>query len=133
MKFPYKQYRNSVRRPIIPIHLRHGARELQYEALVDSGADICLFDWEVGEGLGIDIKSGIPCEVLGVSGAISMYYLHKVTLAIGGVFYKAEIGFVGSASSPAISYGILGQKGLFDKFIVRFDFLKGELALKPRR
>ncbi len=133
MKFPYKQYRNSISRPIIPIQLHYGKREFRYEALIDSGADVSLFDWEVGEDLGIDIRSGVPCEVLGVGGAISTYYLHKTTLVIGGVFYKAEVGFMGSANSQLVSYGILGQKGLFDKFLVGFDFLKEELTLRLRK
>lgn len=133
MKFPYKRYGGTVLRPVIPIRLRYGTRELQYEALVDSGADVSLFDWEIGEDLGIDIRGGVSYEVLGVGGGISLYYFHAVSLVIGGTSYKTNIGFAGNPTGQMTPYGIIGQKGLFDKFIIGFDLLKREVTLKLRK
>jgi len=48
MKFIYKKY-GSRFRPVIPITLKNKEKTLKYEALVDSGADICFFHSEVGE------------------------------------------------------------------------------------
>lgn len=38
----------------------------------------------------------------------------------------------GKTLRPVMPYGIVGQKGFFDLFIVRFDLLKEEVELKPR-
>lgn len=133
MKFPYKRYSGAILRPVIPIFMRHGVRKLQYEALVDSGADVSLFDWEIGDDLGINIRKGMPYQVLGVGGGIITYYFHAVSLVIGGISYKTRVGFTGNPTGQVTPYGIVGQKGLFDKFIVGFDLLKREIMLKLRR
>jgi hypothetical protein len=113
--------------------LCYGTRELQYEALVDSGADVSLFDWEIANDLGIEATRGTPCEVLGVGGGISVYYFHAVTLTIGDISHKTRVGFTGSPAGQTTPYGILGQRGLFDKFIVGFDLLREEITLKLRK
>lgn len=133
MKFPYKRYSGTILRPVIPILMRYGTRELQYEALVDSGADVSLFDWEIGADLGINIKRGISYEILGVGGGIVTYYFHFVSLAVDGILYRTKVGFTGNPTGQATPYGIVGQKGLFDKFIVGFDFLKREITLRERK
>ena len=46
MKFPYVKY-NGIVRPVIPIKLKNQNQEIGYDVLVDSGADICLFDAEI--------------------------------------------------------------------------------------
>ena len=51
---------------------------------MDSSADFCLFDAEMGEAIGIDTKNGQPREVFGVGGKPSIYYLHKVMIEVGG-------------------------------------------------
>ena len=60
MKFNYKKYSSSVLRPVIPIKLKNKDLEIGYEVLVDSGADFCVFDAQVGEAIGIDVKKGKP-------------------------------------------------------------------------
>ena len=66
MKFKYKRYGPTILRPVIEIKLKSDFRFLRYEVLVDSGADFCIFNSEVGEALGIDIKKGKMKEVFGV-------------------------------------------------------------------
>lgn len=131
MKFKYKIY-GSIPRPVIEITLRHKDNLVRYEVLVDSGADICLFDQGVGEALGIDIKSGKIREVFGVGGKASLYYLHPVTIEVGEWEYKIEAGFMPDVAGRVMPYGLVGQKGFFDNFIVKFDLLKAEIDLKTR-
>ena len=71
MKFPYAKY-GKVLRPVIPVKLRNNGKEIEYHVLVDSGADMCLFDAEIGEAIGIDIKKGILKTVFGVGGKSSV-------------------------------------------------------------
>jgi len=72
MKFYYKRYSANTLRPVIPVKLKSGEMSIGYEVLVDSGADICIFNAEIGEALGINIKNGKQMEVFGVGGKSSI-------------------------------------------------------------
>lgn len=107
-------------------------KELQYAALIDSGADFSIFHAEIGEYLGIDIRSGAKEMFGGIQdrgGAEA--FLHRITLVVGGWKYDTTIGF--SYDIAPRGFGILGQKGFFDVFIVKFDLLKEEIELKERK
>ena len=132
MKFDYKRYGNGVLRPVMPIKLKNGNRNIGYEVLVDSGADICIFNSEIGEAIDIDIKRGKQKEVFGVGGKSSVYFLHDVEIEVGGWSYRIEAGFMPNVSGNVMSYGVVGQKGFFNNFIIKFDLLKEEIELKNR-
>jgi len=53
-----------------------------------------------------------------------------VTLVIGGWKYPTIVGFSDEISDD--SYGILGQRGFFDIFSVKFDYQKEEIELKQK-
>lgn len=130
MKFIYKRYGQHILRPVIPIELRYGHRSVPYEVLVDSGADINIFDAEIGVLAGIDVEGGKPCTLGGVTGAVENFYMHTVTLAVSGTTFRATVGFL--PGMTRFGYGVVGQKGFFDIFTVKFDFLKEEIELKNR-
>ena len=141
MKFEYLKFTlprksdffgSSVLKPIIPIRICFADRSLQYQALIDSGADFSIFHKEFGEALGIDIKTGTVLDFGGVQKArSSLAYLHEITLVVGGWKYKVNAAFSDDISDK--SYGILGQKGFFDLFSVKFDYHKEEIELKQRK
>ena len=110
MKFRYKKFLRgafpAIIRPIVPVTLSHKGKALAHETLVDSGADMCLFDAALGEYLGINIESGATDEVAGVTGKIEPYYRHSITLNIGGYDFKTHVGFKRNLAS---SYGILAM------------------------
>jgi len=133
MKFDYKKIAPEIFRPIIPVEVGFNNFFVQYEVLVDSGADLCIFDAEIGEILGMKINSGKPQKVAGITGAQSeVYYLHKIQVKVGGHEYKIEAGFLPNLNSR-YNYGVVGQKGFFDLFVVKFDLLKEEVELKQRQ
>lgn len=129
MKFRYKKYGPGILRPVIRIEIIKNDIEILYEVLVDSGADICIFDASLTTVLGIDLVKGERYQVSGVTGSPQYYYLHKVTLKVGGLEYTTDVGFMVMVNN---AYGIVGQKGFFDKFIVKFDLQKEDLELKIR-
>jgi len=129
MKFRYKKYGPGVLRPVIPIEVIHNGLEIPYEVLVDSGADICIFDAHIAEILGIDVIKGERKAVSGLTGFPEFYYLHNISIKVGGLEYKAEVGFM---SMRGNAYGIVGQKGFFNKFIVKFDLKKEDIEIKSR-
>jgi hypothetical protein len=132
MKFDYKRYDANTLRPVIPVKLKNGEASISYEVLVDSGADLCIFNAEIGEAIGIVIKNGKPKEVFGVGGKSSLYFLHDVEIEVGGWTYKIKAGFMPNVAGNVMDYGLVGQNGFFDNFIVKFDLIKEEVELKNR-
>lgn len=140
MKFRYHKLNLSpssdffgkfILKPIIPIKISKSDTILQYSVLIDSGADFCIFDAGIGEYLGLNIKSGIEVQFGGIqSFGGAKAYIHKVDLEIGGHQFKIETGFSYDISKNG--YGILGQKGFFNLFSVRFDLQKEDIEIKPR-
>jgi hypothetical protein len=141
MKFKYYKvpladrsdfFGNSVLKPIIPVEVKYSDEKVNYMALVDSGADFCIFDAEVGEYLNLDVRRGSRHTFSGIQqGDPSEVFFHDVTLNIGGWDYKTRIGF--SYDIATHGYGVLGQKGFFDKFFIGFNFSKEEIELKEIR
>lgn len=131
MKFKYKKYGPGILRPVIPIEIVYQNRSIRYEVLVDSGADFCIFDSQIGGLLGIDIWSGDQQEVGGITGTAESYYVHPITIKVGGWSLNIDAGFLPNIAR--IGYGVVGQKGFFDIFIVKFDLLKEEIELRERR
>jgi hypothetical protein len=129
MKFNYKRFNETIIRPVIPIEIVRDDLVVRYEVLVDSGADCNIVPAEIGELLGIDILEGLESEVGGISGKREPYYIHTVTIRIGGWDHEVEMGFMPNMSS--FGYGVVGQRGFFNIFRVQFDHRKEEIELKP--
>jgi hypothetical protein len=134
MKFPYKRFARGAFppaiRPIITITVSHNGQSIRQEVLVDSGADICLFDAEIGELLGIPVTDGKEARLLGATSETPQsYYLHPVTITVGGWDYPIEAGFVPNFT-PA--FGIVGQVGFFSLFVVKFDYQKEEVEIRRK-
>jgi hypothetical protein len=123
---------HSILKPIIPIGLSVGGEPFDYSALIDSGADFCIFDAGIAEALEFDVRNGKRLNFSGVQetrGAEA--FLHDVTILIGGTKHKIPIGF--SYDIAKDGYGILGQRGFFDIFSVKFDYQKEEIELKEKK
>lgn len=131
MKYKYAKY-GQVIRPVIPIKVKNKGKEINYYVLVDSGADMCLFHAEIADAIGLDIRKGKPSIVTGVGGKSSEYFLHKVQIEVGGWSYEIEAGFLPDIGGRIIPYGLVGQRGFFENFIVKFDMSKAEIELKPK-
>ncbi len=131
MKFKYKKYASGVLRPVIPIEIVHKNIAVPYEVLVDSGADFCIFDAQIGDILGIKIEEGKKMDVAGITGAVEPYYIHPITIKVGGWPFDILVGFLPGIGK--FGYGVVGQRGFFDIFTVKFDLLKEEIELKERK
>src|SRR3989344_145135 len=134
MKFKYLEFKLSERsdffgesifKPVIPIGLTIGDEPFEYSALIDSGADFCIFDAGIGDALNIDVRSGKKVNFGGIQEAgAAEAFIHEVTLIIGGWKYKTQVAFSYHLSKRA--FGVLGQQGFFDLFSVKFDLVKEE-------
>jgi hypothetical protein len=139
MKFRYTEIRNHqdptrpFHRPYLIVRLTHGTKHKDIIALVDSGADLCLFHSDIGKLLGIDVQSGSELAFHGVSGAKAIAYLHRITIAVRDMnSISLDVGFT---DSMAVGTGLLGQQGFFEQFQISFrlesrgfEILKGAIG-----
>lgn len=121
--------RQKLNRPIIPVSLRSNTDSLRFEALIDSGADFCIFPTSIARKLGIDFTSLKTIYFSSATGDTVKGSVSGIDLDIGEGQFKTKIVF---ADLPG-NIGILGQYGFFDKFIVKFDLARKEIELKPRK
>lgn len=132
MRYDYKIYPHKAAHPAFPdetpwiaildVRLAYPAKQtgptVRIEAIVDSGCADTLFHSSIGQAIGINIKSGIPAQLAGiVKGAKAPAYFHDVALHVDAHVIKIRAGFCDKL--PAA--GILGRRGFFEHFIVRFD------------
>ena len=131
MRFAYKRFANGIERPIIPIVVWNRAtkKSVRYLALVDSGADVCIFAAEIGELIGLDVFGGRERSVSGVvAGQMRPYYLHEVEIQVGEVRRLSTVGFMPDLAPNG--HGLLGQTGFFDLFsFVKFERQNGVVEL----
>jgi hypothetical protein len=141
MKFPYQKVpidsseafpeKKTILRPIVPILLEFKGIKTGYWTLIDSGADYCFFHSEIAEILQLDWRKGKMQEFGGIGGERSLAYFHKINIHIGGWQFELYCGF--SDKIAKFGYGVLGQVGFFDHFVVKFDLEKEEIEIKPRK
>lgn len=114
-------------RPYVPISISKWRREtLPFHALVDSGADFCLFPASFLEVLNIDVKKGKRRVVYGIGEHKIGTYAHKVNLDINGYKFKSTIYFSADQYVP-----LLGREGFFNKFKeVSFDQKMKKMCFK---
>ncbi len=112
-------------RPVVELKLKKkDGTDISYSALIDSGADYCLFHGVIGEQIGLNVKKGKPLNFYGTSGRTQTAYFHEITFSIEETKIKTMVGF--SYGIESLSVGLLGQTGFFDKFKIEFD-LKNNL------
>lgn len=123
-----RQVIDYVYRPIIKIGIR-GKTAIDYEVLIDSGADDSVFPEDLAQIAGIELDKSSYKEFKGLGGGSVKGYRNKnvVILNLGGHEFSADFyfckGFVG--------HGILGQRGFFNKFRVRFLYSKKRIEIDP--
>ena len=141
MKFSYSKFpsspnpafpdRKHIKRPVIPIEVKYNENTIKYLALIDSGADFCIFHAQIGEALGIDIKKGKALEFYGIIGDKKEAFFHNILIGVGGLEKECYCGFSYEFDETKMPYGILGQKGFFNLFKVLLDYKKEQIEIKP--
>lgn len=137
MKFPYLKIpredsrKKWIARPIIPITLFGPKGSVNVDALIDSGADRCLFSAELGREIGLELEKGEKEIFSGIEGGEVEAFLHKIQLQIMGIEKKIEI-IAGFTAAPGV-FAILGQDGFFDAFRIKFEKDHNIIEITPVR
>ena len=119
LSFPTSRRSVVFYRPVIPVILFYGKRLVQMAALLDTGADYNIFHGDVAAYLGINLTAGSRRNIVGIGGKVKGYQ-HQVRIKINSFEYKAPIIF--SNKVPENTLAVLGNKGFFDRFVVKFDY-----------
>ena len=115
-------------RPYIPVSLKHGEKSLPILALLDSGADYCMFDAELTSILGLDLIKMEKTKMTGVGGEAECF-VTRLPVCIEDTCITVPVLF-SSDFSPNGFGGVIGQIGFFDRFIISFDRAKKDILLK---
>lgn len=129
MKFKYIKA-GIWQRPIIPVKISHGDKSVDILALIDSGADFCVFHKDIADILKIDLSklktftfSGINPSTTNPKGS----FVDVVLTPQGEKPTKTTVVFSGDISNNG--YAILGQQGFFNIFKACFDYKKEEIEI----
>jgi hypothetical protein len=135
MKFPYCHLLTShplrlwKSLPLITVKVfNEDKSKLLCCALVDSGAEKSLFHIEVAGELGLNLRNMEEEVFSGVEGGRLTAKMAQVPIQIVGEDCAISIpmGFVDNLGF----FGILGQEGFFDSYIISFNRKKLEFELK---
>jgi len=136
IRFPYKKVapatkrRPATIRPLIEIELAAKNKErVRTEALIDSGADMSMFSWELADILGLKKKDALRSDTFsGVLGKPAPYYAFEIFLILGGEHKViATCGF--TEHLPSEAHGFLGQIGFFSEYRIEFIHKKGIIRI----
>jgi len=138
MQFPYKKVPSSnnpqdpwIPLPLITIRLSHNGRLVQLDALIDSGATASLFHSVVADKLGVDLRSGLKHEFVGISGHSVEAYLHEVELQILGMPNSLKVA-AAFTESPGVG-ALLGQADFFQHYQIKFERYKERMEINPAK
>ena len=120
MKYQYATPNpDSARRvPLLKVTLRHQNKKVTVLAIIDSGADICVFNLDYAKLLELDLSSCEQVTVSGVEGMVRDCYKTTIDLEPEGLpKITVPVLFIDSSGVD----GLLGQEGFFDQHIITFD------------
>jgi hypothetical protein len=105
-------------RPYIAVRLHSNGNFYDTFGLVDSGADLPLFNDQWAGVLGLVLTPGAQVSIGGIGTAGAIAWFFDIHLTVKSRRFPARVGF--SPSSPR-EFGLLGRAGFFDAFRLGFD------------
>lgn len=128
MKVPYRFEWGRILRPMVDVDiLDQAGNVIPTEALVDSGADVSLFDMSYARAAGITIHPQLMERIDGVSGGIDVFPA-MMTVRILRHRFRLRVQF-----AERVEPNLLGRNNFFHYFRVSFDELAHEMDLRFRR
>lgn len=103
--------------------LKLGNSFVDVETKIDTGSTYCVFERHHGEGLRLDIESGIPIDIGTATGSFPAFG-HELTLSVLGIETVSTIYF---AESDYFDRNVLGRIGWLDR--VKLGLIEQESKL----
>jgi hypothetical protein len=121
---------STVLRPYITVHLSKGGSRVGTMAVIDSGADFCLFPSSWAEVLGITIPNVRWSEFRDATGNLRTAYFDVVELAVVNPYthedsfmFQTDVGFSSELEDDGVAY--LGHHGFFSNCRVLLNYREG--------
>lgn len=119
--------RTNITRPILQLALQRGGRTVSTLAIVDSGADECIFPASVGIALGVAIPNPNVYVFSGTADQPQNAYFDDIHVIVQtfdnppktAFEFDLYAGFCDSLEH--VGLGLLGQNGFFSRFKVMMD------------
>ena len=89
----YSKRLGEILKPIIPVTIIGPKRALNLFTLLDSGADLSLIPYSVGETIGLELDMENRSEVHGIGEGSVPYILCRARLRIEKVEIEARVGW----------------------------------------
>lgn len=104
----------------IPVTLSFNGAQIRTYAKIDTGAEYCIFSFELGENLGIDVHSGIPKRMGSLTGVLDTFG-HEIVIQSCGIALQSVAYFAKYSGLPR---NLLGRNGWIRKLhlgVVDYD------------
>jgi hypothetical protein len=132
IKFPYEVFRKKDgaedSHPMVDCWHRAQGSWMPVSAFVDAGSDISVMNRALAEQLELDLLTGSPVVIEGVSGSEIPAYVHKINLRVGSKEFSCRIAFADRDDVPPL----IGREDFSKQFVVSYDEIKQVLLLHPR-
>ena len=132
VKYPYTIPGDNVYKPWLPVRLgyrkTHKIMPASVIALIDSGADVCFCEKNLGLWLGAKLTKGETKTFITANRGSFEAIKDTLTLYVCGTHYDCPFYFTNSL--PRETPIILGQRGFFDHFVISFDLKNKEIEIK---
>lgn len=136
MIIPYRKYKNRegdlLHLPIVSVRVRCNGVKLAIWALIDSGADVTLLNKSFAQLFNVNFKKAKKIDLVGVmEGPGFNGYIQQINLEVKGAGRIDTIAaFTDSEKYP--DYMILGRRGFFEHFSVKFEEYNKEVVIEPK-
>ena len=117
----------EILKPIVPVTIIGPKRSLNIFMLLDSGADLSLLPYSVGETIGLELDIENRSEVQGIGEGSVPYILTAVKLQIQDIEILVRVGWALIEEVPFI----LGRLDVFQNFSIEFRQFENKILLKP--
>ncbi len=132
IEFPFERRQSqrfgTILKPIIPVRLSGPVRAVNVFMLVDSGADLSILPYSVGETLGLQLDIGTRNEVQGIGEGAVPYLLGAVEVQIGGLALRVRIGWALIEEVPFL----LGRLDVFGELAIEFREFENKIVIRHR-
>lgn len=130
--FPFAQRRSrrlgEILKPLIPVRISGPARSVNVFMLLDSGADLSILPYSVGETIGLVLDISTRSEVQGIGEGMVPYVLGEVDLQVGEIALHARVGWALIEEVPFL----LGRLDVFRELAIEFREFENKIVIRHR-
>jgi hypothetical protein len=136
--YSFPRFRSGIRRPFVPINIinPHTGLSKKIYCLLDTGADECLFNIDIVNSLGHNLKAeGVQSKIkMGISGTNVIVWPHTFILQllypnVTDVAWESSSILVDCSEIPDLP-NLLGTQNFLREFTFIFDYQNDLVTLK---